>query len=130
MYDLSRWNLKREIWWNLKQNRQLGNLGNFHFFNKSISWPLSFCLGKFFVVFAPKLQLLSKFEVKKNSESSKVLSLGIGRIIFSQNALFNAQVAKFFASLKSHVPPLRHAALFLSTERGSFYIYVYLIINH
>ena len=35
------------------------------FLNKSISWPLSFCLGKFFVVFASKLQLLSKFEVKK-----------------------------------------------------------------
>ena len=109
MYDLSRWNLKREIWWNLKQNRQLGNLGNFHFFNKSISWPLSFCLGKFFVVFTSKLQLLWKFEVKK-----KVSILGIGQILLSHSVLFHAQFTKFSTSLKIHVPPLRHAALFLS----------------
>ena len=48
------------------------------------------------------------------AESSKVSILGIGRIMIFQNVLFHAQVAKYFTSLKSHVPPLRHAALFLS----------------
>ena len=50
--------------------------------------------------------------LKKFSESSKVSILGTGQIMFSQNVAFHAQVKKFFTSLKSHVPPLRHAALF------------------
>ena len=66
--------------------------------------------------------------------------------MFSQNVLFHAQVKKFFTSLKSHVPSLRYAALFLSISwnlkpnlksvtswwalaqrEGSFWIYIF---NH
>ena len=81
------------------------------------------------------------------SKSSKVSILGIGQIMFSQNVLFHAQFTKFSTSLKSDVPSLRHADLFLneinvmkfeicnfmmsiSTERGSFYMYMYLMINY
>ena len=70
----------------------------------------------FFVIFASKLQLLSKFEVKRMSERSNVSIFGIGQIMFSQNLLFHAQVTKFFTSLKSHVSPLRHAAFSVSHE--------------
>ena len=48
------------------------------------------------------------------SKNSKVSILGIGQIMFPQNVLFHAQFTKFSTSLKSHVPPLRHAALFFS----------------
>ena len=36
------------------------------------------------------------------------------KITFSENVIFHAKVKRFFTLFKSHVPPLRHAAVFLS----------------
>ena len=115
----------------------------FTFLNKSISLPLSFCLGKFFVFFASKLQLLSKFQVKKIFfQGFKVSILSIWQIMFSQNVLFHAQVFYFIEKSRSALETCSFISQYLmkfeicnvmmsiSTERGSFYIYVYLIINH
>ena len=52
------------------------------------------------------------------SKNSTVSILGIGQIMFPQNVLFHAQFMKFSTSLKSHVPSLRHANLFLNEMKS------------
>ena len=128
---------------NLLNNKEMSETSKIFTFLIKAYLGLYVFISVNFFSFWIKLQLLSKFEVKKMSESSKVLILGRGHIMFSQNVLFHAQVTKFFTSLKSHVSPLRlietccfisqyfmkleiwNVIMSISTERRSF-LYMYI----
>ena len=128
------------------QNRKLKNsktLEIFTFLNKNKSWPLSFCFGNFFVVFASKLQLLSKFEnnVRKfqgfdfrywaNFVFSKCsFSCSSYRVFYFIGKSCSALETCTFISQYLMKIEIYNVMKSISTERGSFYIYVYLIINH